>query len=62
MAKAANKGVSDWAIILVLVLLIVASNLYWLLAVRDIEERLDGHASAVLQLQDCYNNGTVPCN
>ena len=60
MAKA-TKGVSDWAIILLVVILLVASNVYWVMVTRDLEERLDNHVNAILKLQDCYNTGTVPC-
>jgi hypothetical protein len=60
MAKT-TKGVSDWAIILLVVILLVASNLYWVVVNRDLEERLDNHVNAILQLQDCYNNDVKPC-
>jgi len=60
MAK--PKGVSDWAIVLLVVILLVASNLYWVMVTRDMDERLDNHASAILKLQDCYNNDIMPCN
>ena len=60
MAK--TKGVSDWAIILLVVILLVASNLYWVMVTRDLDERLDNHVNAILQLQDCYNNDVKPCN
>jgi len=60
MAK--TKGVSDWAIILLVVILLVASNLYWVMVTRDLDERLDNHVNAILQLQDCYNKDVKPCN
>ncbi|OGL25273.1 hypothetical protein A3A68_01435 [Candidatus Saccharibacteria bacterium RIFCSPLOWO2_01_FULL_48_13] len=56
-----NKKVSDWAIIFVLVLLILATNLYWMLVTNEQTNRLDAQTTAILQLQDCYNSGTVPC-
>ncbi len=48
MAK--PKGHSDWAIVLVIALLLVASNAYWLLVTNEMNDRLDRHAEAILQL------------
>lgn len=48
MAK--SKKYSDWAVIIVIALLLVATNAYWLLATQDLEDRLDNHAKAILLL------------
>ena len=60
MAK--SKKYSDWAIVLLVIVLVVASNLYWVMVTRDLNERLDNHASAILKLQNCINNDIKPCN
>lgn len=50
MAKAKPTKYSDWAIVLVIALLLVATNAYWLLVTNDLNDRLDRHAEAILQL------------
>ena len=46
------KVKKEWSdlVVLLLVFLIVATNMYWALAVRDLEDRLDAQAVEIFKL------------
>jgi hypothetical protein len=54
MAK--KKGYSDWAVVLAVVVALLVTNLYWLLAIRDVNDRLDQQDQTIGELNAQLSN------
>lgn len=68
MAKAKKYEWQDPAIMILVILLLVATNFIWLVVTRDLQKQVDqlgvdnfNNTVQLTSLKQCYKDGTNPC-
>lgn len=61
MAKSKQKLEWSELIIVLLMFLTLATNAFWLVVTRDLDDRLERQTLRTAELKYCYDNDKKPC-